>query len=426
MILKDSIRSVQSEYDQEQWYMSVTKAALYIAIGGFIDDANRLLEGLWKQKIPHSRNTWLPDIGFEMLWHASGKRPVNAPFPKADIDQLELSHRDYLISPYGIPFLPDPSMQTFYSKAEMLAGTKEGKLPDKKNEVEALRLLQLYFENTTDNHPYQICKGLSLVSELASKNNEADIAIEYLRKWAGKFDRHPFDSAVVLVACNRHAAPLLLNGAIADELHLSKAICEDFVSQAIATIDNRMKNGSSLVYGDLSWAELLKKLSELAIKSDPELFSEEQKENGWIGREPAKSEMIEDAEKRLGLKLPGDYKEFLKQSNGFSEFGYVRPGLFSIAEVDLLKTLYKGHEDIFEIMKSYPGKDYANNRNDTIAEYLERAVAISPTGEQEIWLIPPSENATEWQCWDFNLGEWRFKSFRHFIEMQIQMLKNYI
>ncbi len=42
-----------------------------------------------------------------------------------------------------------------------------------------------------------------------------------------------------------------------------------------------------------------------------------QTKNQWLGSEPAKTEEILEAEKRLNVKLPSDYKNFLKITNGF-------------------------------------------------------------------------------------------------------------
>ena len=63
MLTKQVFRTIQS-HDQEEWYRKVTNVALFIATGGFLDEANRLLQALWKYNLPHDRNTWLPDQAF--------------------------------------------------------------------------------------------------------------------------------------------------------------------------------------------------------------------------------------------------------------------------------------------------------------------------------------------------------------------------
>src|ERR1700756_3914019 len=91
---KRSLRRIQSVEDNWMYY-EVTRAALVMATAGHLEEANELLECLWKFKWPHSEDTWLPDQSFEVLWHASGNRPATAPFAKKSIDAIELAHRKY-------------------------------------------------------------------------------------------------------------------------------------------------------------------------------------------------------------------------------------------------------------------------------------------------------------------------------------------
>jgi hypothetical protein len=424
MILKDSIRRVQSENEQDQWYMSITDAALYIAIGGFINEANLLLEGLWKHKIPHDRTTWLPDIAFEMLWYAAGNRPVSAPFPKPDIDELELSHRDYMVMPlwasqYANTFdVLDP-----FSKGMVLMATKDGKFPPEKKEQEALNQFKLYFESTADRPAYSVCKGLSMATELASRIGEEDFAIDLLKKWAGKFNKYPYNNAVVLIGCNRHIAHLLLKGVIAKELELTKKICDSFVEEAISTIEYRVKNGPSFVFGDLDWPDLIKKLSILTMQNEPDLFTNEQKLNKWIGKHPAGHEAIKAKEEELGIVLPYDYKQFLLISNGLPKISIINPELLPVEKIRSIRDAYLGNLELFEITKSYPGKE-----GEDFGSIVESGFLISEVDESEIWLIPPYSDNKEWECWEFsasNPGERRFTNFRYYIENQIMFFERY-
>jgi hypothetical protein len=79
MLNKATLQSIQAGTDQEI-YATTTKVALYIATGGYLAEANQLLSALWNYKLPHSRDTWLPDIAFMVLWHAAGKHPDFIPF----------------------------------------------------------------------------------------------------------------------------------------------------------------------------------------------------------------------------------------------------------------------------------------------------------------------------------------------------------
>ena len=71
---KQTLKWVKSA-DDDSMYYQVTEAALVMAAAGYLDEANDLLQCLWKHKWPHSENVWLPDWAFEVLWFASGKRP---------------------------------------------------------------------------------------------------------------------------------------------------------------------------------------------------------------------------------------------------------------------------------------------------------------------------------------------------------------
>jgi len=68
-----------------------------------------------------------------------------------------------------------------------------------------------------------------------------------------------------------------------------------------------------------SWRKLLAELSGLAI-ADPEirpLLTGEQVARRWLGEPPAEEEEIATAERRLGTRLPGSYRAFLRVSNGW-------------------------------------------------------------------------------------------------------------
>lgn len=426
MLFRKVIRRIKSEFEKDQWIMSATDAALYLGIGGFIDDANKLLTEIWKHRLPYDRTTWLADRAFEILWYASGKRPENVPFEMIDIYELEKSYRNHLVDPLWATQWATQATDPL-TKGMVLASTKDERFPDLKTELEALNYFLLYFDNAVEKPPYQVCQALSLATELASRNSKEDIAIDLLKKWANKFGKYPYDSAVTLIGCNRHVAPLLIKGIIADELGLTEENCKVFVDEAIAAIKYRMKNGLSLVYGDLDWNQLLQKLSILSINKEPDEYTELQRKNKWIGSEPATLQAINSIEKKLNLQLPDDYKDFLKVSNGFSRFPLVNPSLAPIEKVDYLKDVYMniyGDTNMFEIIQGYPDR----NGDGDIAPLIEKAIAISSIpDEQEVWLISSVEKGKDGECWFFAAwfpGERRYKSFRYFIEEQIQQLED--
>lgn len=65
--------------------------------------------------------------------------------------------------------------------------------------------------------------------------------------------------------------------------------------------------------------KLLKEISNKAIELgeiNPEL-TKNQLNSLWIGYEPATEKEIDSLEKRLGIQLPKDYRDFLQITNGF-------------------------------------------------------------------------------------------------------------
>jgi hypothetical protein len=236
VIFKQAIHKIKSEQSKEQWVLSVTDAALYMAAGGFINEANDVLSAVWQHRKPYDRTTWLADRAFEMLWYAAGKRPANVPFEQIGVDELEVAHRDYLVSPSG-EYIPSIAVND-YIKAQLFCRSTEGKLPYKDMEKIALDIFLPYL-HAPDFNPYTICKILSLVTELSAKHDKKEQAITILKQWGNKIGKHPYNAALVLIAANRHVAPLLLSGAITVELELNSQKCKAFVTEAIAAIGRR-------------------------------------------------------------------------------------------------------------------------------------------------------------------------------------------
>lgn len=440
MINKQVFRTIQSGKEKE-WYAAVTNAALYMATGGFLKEANELLRALWKHNLDHDRTTWMADNAFEVLWYAAGERPEFVPFEKVKIDELEFDFRKYCTGADSfsiddfIGFMPglnlanvSPSEMILPDRSEsptFFAAIKNGKMPKSEMELQSLERIEKELNRESPIANYEFCDYSSLAAELAAKNNKTDVAIKFAKLWAGNYHERYLGYSFAKMATNRHVAPLLLKGILADELKLSQKKCSVFLQEAIIVINERMIKGDTLVYGKLTWTEIIKKLSILSIKNDPDLFNEKQKKEKWIGLPPATKKSITESEKRLGIKLPNDYKEFLLVSNGLPEFPIINPPIIPIDGIDLLKKRYVkiyGDDNIFTIIK-----DYYDEEEGTIAGYVDKAIAISKLpAEQEIWLIPPMKKNKGWETWYFaswRPGEERFKSFREFIESGIQRLE---
>jgi hypothetical protein len=85
--------------------------------------------------------------------------------------------------------------------------------------------------------------------------------------------------------------------------------------------------------------EQLSEISRTAIILGDFKFPETLVKGNWLGQEPATNNHIVDAERKLGLNLPEDYKTFLKLCNGFHAPNDVEPTFLAADKIDYLEKL---------------------------------------------------------------------------------------
>lgn len=137
---------------------------------------------------------------------------------------------------------------------------------------------------------------------------------------------------------------------------------------------------------------ILKKISELSIKSEDISYSNEQIEANWIGNNPSKIVDIESVEKNLGVKLPQDYKDFLLITNGFSATrNGTEPRFEAVENIDYLVNI---DNFIVEIWNQEGLED--------IGQELARSILIAGIEEEQYFLIIPPKSAEDpWKYWIF-------------------------
>ena len=159
---------------------------------------------------------------------------------------------------------------------------------------------------------------------------------------------------------------------------------------------------------------LLKEISNLAIQLGDFEFTNNQIENNWLGTSSATTEAIEKKELELKVKLPQDYIEFLKISNGFPPTSAVDSTFLPIEEIGLLKEKDKQLVDIW------------CNSGNGINEELQNAILVTKVHEEQyFFLIPPITKNNSWQYWKFASwipGEEPYKN----IESYFQSIKEFI
>ncbi|WP_258348132.1 SMI1/KNR4 family protein [Saccharopolyspora gregorii] len=87
----------------------------------------------------------------------------------------------------------------------------------------------------------------------------------------------------------------------------------------------------------LEWQQFLRGYSDdyLRMATDEEAarLDDVQRENRWLGYEPASEEALRGAEKRLDVRLPPSYRNFLLASNGWRDIDPELSELFRIDEI---------------------------------------------------------------------------------------------
>ncbi len=456
MLNKETLQSIQAGTDQEVYY-TTTNVALYIATGGYLAEAGQVLAALWNYKLPHGRDTWLPDIAFMVLWHTAGEHPDFVPFPLQDIDTIEKNMRGRIaMDRWGYKMSDKPwtelagqdLLRKAYLKARLVKenpaenrdmqsiltpapGTEPRNLeehlalvgqfvkstsveatdvfPSSETEVEALAMLTKMMKEG-----YYSEDGLALGAELAARNGQPNLAIQFAKRYVG------ITANLCSLTASRHVAPLLLQKILAPDLGLSDRVAQEYVVELLKVLDRRIAQGRSLVFGHFLWKELLQNLSEAAIKKDDASFYDQDvRQSGWLGYQGATKEEISQVEEKLGIKLPADYKGFLITTNGLRPVSVTSGTLLPVAEIDYLKNVEEPY--IFDLLLDYPQEEAEEQG---YREKLSSAILISQyPDEQQVWLIPEDQAKTRWQTWFFAAwlpGHVRYPGFRHYMESQLK------
>jgi len=161
---------------------------------------------------------------------------------------------------------------------------------------------------------------------------------------------------------------------------------------------------------------LLEETSMLMLERKEFELSSGQIESKWVGNKPATDSEIQEAENRLKLKLPGDYKAFLKLTNGFPASSSVEPTFAPVSEINYLKKL---DPELIEI--------WHENGTSDIALDLERSILIAGLHEEQLFLIiPPETDGQKWTYWKFASwipGEHEYNNLIFYFEKVNKFLK---
>jgi cell wall assembly regulator SMI1 len=161
----------------------------------------------------------------------------------------------------------------------------------------------------------------------------------------------------------------------------------------------------------------LQEISKKALLLNDFDFSEEQTKTKWLGTTGADGKEILDVEQKLKVKLPDDYTEFLKISDGFPQTSSINCSFLSVGKIDYLKTL---DEDLVEIWRE-------NEVLKEVGDALASSILIGGLNEeQQFLLIPPNKTKDKWGYWKFASwipGEEKYPSLKDYFKSDLSFLK---
>lgn len=161
--------------------------------------------------------------------------------------------------------------------------------------------------------------------------------------------------------------------------------------------------------------KLLEQISDKALKLADFEFTQEQTINKWLGNKPASEIEIDLTEKKLGIKLPNDFRHFLSITNGFSAPNDVEPTFEPINRIDFLKNI-----------NNYIIEAYSIDGIENIGNQLEQSIIVGGINQEQYFLlIPPNSTNDNWKYWKFanwHPGEQEFDNLESYFESVLEFI----
>lgn len=200
--------------DDIEWvYVHITNKAIEWTVAGFIDEANQLLEQLWKFNIPHSGHLWLSDEGLQIMWQISNKQPANIPFQFKEVSEIETENWSRNFYPswhesYTNTFIKKPiddlQGQELFVKA-ITATNDKSESTDK-----ILDALKRYIEKDNPvGHTY--FHATTCASLIAARQNNQE-AEHFIQLWGKGYLNYWSNYSLAYLMRDRKCAKYLLKG----------------------------------------------------------------------------------------------------------------------------------------------------------------------------------------------------------------------
>jgi hypothetical protein len=403
--------------DPETIYRNVCEKVAEWAICGYMDEANHLLDVLWKFNNKDYDKDPRYNEGFQVMWEVSGIAPkTEIPFSFIEMDDIEKKNLNYFLKAYGQPALKDLYKPLLQSSVDELFVKSvffyHKKLAPADEILSSLKKFLQESKYATDYTHFQASTSGCL---LAVHHGTEEILTEFMAIWASGYMKFRDSYFPSYLMSDRLLARDLLLGRFSGKLGFIKSDCYSETVLLEEALKERSEKGRTLIYGNMTWKELLKRISELSIQRQEHNFSSGVIDKKWLGFEPATVSEIRKKEAELGVRFPPDYIDFLLTSNGFMSCRNTCPSLCSINQVGFLRNtmpiIIEGCEMTID--------------DEVLLNSFRNGILISGIHDEEQLILGPVEHG-QWVCWLYTVwipGERQFQSIRYFMEYELQLLE---
>jgi len=428
-MMEAQLRRLQSG-DSDEVGGTVYSIASAWAAAGFMGQTNELLTLFWDCKIRDPKYFEHINDGFCVMWKLSGKQPVKMPFETKPVDEIVQDNWDYLnvFIPGTIPVIPDSIVSKSWkdltgralsTKAELLGfdTRKTNHRADQDVQKEAILAFSKFFANDTPV-AYEFSREASIAAIIATGLGEEESAKAFIIRLGQGYLQNPGSLMLANLMKDTATARLLLRGILAPIWGISDSLCRADLQSVKAILTKRARKGPTLVFGELTLFQLMRRISDSAICQKDIDFDTPVIKSRWLGYPPAKPELIRRTEQRLGIRLPEDYKSFLLVSNGFRATDNVGVTFLPVEKIGWLRDL---DSEMAEILGTPMGTD-----DSARAAAFRRSILIGGLNEeQQFLLVPPGGTDKDWKYWFFGAwvpGEEAYPSLRFYLEHELQFM----
>jgi hypothetical protein len=426
----DYERTIQSGSLEYLGY-SIYDIATGWALAGYIDQADSLLAKFWNYKTIDPYTFHNLNDGFCVLWALSGKHPANIPFSPTPVSQIVQDNWDGLFYPgrWGPPFLSkikdtpwtELSGRKLDAKAILLCFDRNTPTHRSSNQNREQAMAAFSKLLLTDSSGYGFFQSGTCAAIVATSLAHKDQAIRFIRFWGHEWLQSPGSLTANSLMKDTGTARYLLDGVLAPVFNITPGSCTADLQHVKSLMEQRIKNGPILVYGQMSLKELLQRLSDSAIADKSNKYDDSVLHSRWLGYSRATAEKIQAAEKHLGVTLPDDYKSFLLLTNGFRRTSSIGITFLPVERIGWLRDMDAELAAVWgEPMDDKDSARAAGFRRSLLIGGLEE--------EQQFLLVPPGGVDKDWQCWFF--GNWipgiePYPSLRYFFEKELQQQEDW-